>query len=339
MNKSPLVIINNEKIFEKDNGFYCNNIDLKVIPEGLSNYHETYCIFRKSSKIGNHQINIKNINVASNIFNFIYFILKTFKYSNASYLLISITPYTFFSFLLLFIFRKKIFTYLRSSGHEEYRYILGRWSVWIYDFMYRVVTSNSDIISVHSRLIKKKGHLIHPSRIDSRWLQNQKEVSLDKIKFLYVGRINPEKGITEFINIFTQTKVAAELTIVGDAKKLKVENSNINIMGYISKTQSLINTYDDHNIIILPSYTEAHPYVVDECLSRRRPMIIFEEISYISQNRKGVFISKRNIDSFMQTTNYIMKNYKEIQKNIEKNTLYTKDDMIKSISNILYNKS
>ena len=339
MNKSPLVIINNEKIFEKDNGFYCNNIDLKVIPEGLNNYHQTYCVFRKSNKRGNHQINIKNINTASNIFNFIYFILKTFKYPNASYLLISITPYTFFSFLIFFIFKINIFIYLRSSGHEEYRYILGRWSVWIYDFMYRVVTSNSDVISVHSRLIKKKGHVIHPSRIDDQWFQNHKEVSLDKIKLLYVGRINPEKGITEFIKMFGKTEVGAKLTIVGNTKKLKIESSNINIKGYISETQSLINIYDEHNIVILPSYTEAHPYVVDECLSRKRPMIIFEEISYISQNREGVFISKRNINSFMQTTNYIMSNYKEIQKNIEKNTLYTKDDMLKNISHIIYNKN
>ena len=31
-----LVIINKEKIFEKDNSFYCDNVDLKSIPEGLS---------------------------------------------------------------------------------------------------------------------------------------------------------------------------------------------------------------------------------------------------------------------------------------------------------------
>jgi len=339
MNKNPLIIINNEKIFEKDNGFYCNNIDLKVIPEGLSSHHQTHCIFRKSSKKGNHQIDIKNIKLASNIFNFIYSIIKTFKYPNTSYFLISITPYTFFSFLVLFIFRKKIFIYLRSSGHEEYRYILGRWSVWIYDFMFRIVTSNSEIISVHSRLINKKGHLIHPSRIDNQWFHNHKEASLNKIKLLYVGRINPEKGIAEFIKMFRETRAEAELTIVGNSEKLKIESSNINIMGYISQTQSLINIYDNHNIVILPSYTEAHPYVVDECLSRKRPMIIFEDISYISQNREGVFISKRNINSFMETAKYIMNNYKEIQKNIEKNTLYTKDDMLKSISNIVYNKN
>ena len=36
MNKNPLAIINNEKIFKQDNDYFCDNLDLKVIPEGLS---------------------------------------------------------------------------------------------------------------------------------------------------------------------------------------------------------------------------------------------------------------------------------------------------------------
>ena len=37
MNRNKkLVIINKEKIFEKNNNFYCDNVDLKSIPEGLS---------------------------------------------------------------------------------------------------------------------------------------------------------------------------------------------------------------------------------------------------------------------------------------------------------------
>ena len=31
-----LVIINNEKIFKEDDAFYCDNLDLKILPEGLN---------------------------------------------------------------------------------------------------------------------------------------------------------------------------------------------------------------------------------------------------------------------------------------------------------------
>ena len=84
MNKKPLTIINNEKIFKQDNDYYCDNLDLKVIPEGLSNYYQVYYIVRNSNTKGGQKINLKDIKVASNIFKFIYFIFKTFKIPNMS---------------------------------------------------------------------------------------------------------------------------------------------------------------------------------------------------------------------------------------------------------------
>ncbi len=91
--------------------------------------------------------------------------------------------------------------------------------------------------------------------------------------------------------------------------------------------------------MILPSFTEATPYVVDESLSRKRPVIIFEDIEYILRDKMGIFVSKRDIDSFSKTTKYVMDNYFEIQKNMEKNILPTKNSMIKQISDIIKFKS
>ena len=127
----------------------------------------------------------------------------------------------------------------------------------------------------------------------------------------------------------------AYLSIVCDSKNQNFSNKNIKILGYITDQQSLINVYDEHNIMVLPSYTEATPYVVDEALSRKRPVIIFEDINYIVRGRIGIFVSKRNINSFSETTKYILDNYQEIQKKMEKNVLPTKDDMIKQISDII----
>ena len=124
-----LIIINNEKIFEENKNFYCDNLDLKILPEDLNNYYKVQYIVRSTDKKKDQKINLDNVKPSSNIFKFIYFIYKTFKFPNASYLLISITPYTFFSFLFLFMFRKRTFIYLFSSGHEEYKHILGSWSV------------------------------------------------------------------------------------------------------------------------------------------------------------------------------------------------------------------
>tara|TARA_B100001179_G_C18542798_1_gene382394 strand:- start:157 stop:1182 length:1026 start_codon:yes stop_codon:yes gene_type:complete len=332
-----LIIINNEKIFKENNNFYCDNAALKFLPEGLNYYYQVKYIVRSSNKKKEQKIDLENIKASSNIIKFIYFVIKTFKIPNATYLLISITPYTFFSFLFLFLFRKKrIFVYLFSSGHEEYKHILGNWSVWIFDLMYRIITSNSKVLVCHERLYnKKKSHLVHVSRLDEEWLQDHKEALLDKIRLLYVGRISAEKGIFNFIKMFDEIKTKFQFSIVGNLKKYKLSNNNINLINYVSDTKKLINIYDRNNITILPSYTEGSPNVVNESLSRKRPVIIFEDIDYIIKDKKGIFVSKRDPKSFSETAKNIIDNYGDIQKEMEKNVLPTKKNMIKQISDII----
>ncbi len=345
MSNNSLVVINNEKVFEDNNEFYSRNYNFKILPEGLNNYHKVKYIVRKSTKKENHKLNLQDVKIASNIIQFIYFVISTFKNKNSKYFIITISPYTFISFLFLFLFRKKVFVYLISSGHEEWKFILGSWSVWIYHIMYSIVTSNSTVIVLHDRLCKKKNcHVITSSTLDEKWLKDYKGVRLDKIRFLYVARVNPEKGIYEFLEMFRKIKLDAEISIVGNIKNSKVlkkfkaaigTNKNIKFLGYVSDRQSLIDAYDNHNILILPSFTEGQPYVVDESLARRRPVIIFEDIAHIIKERKGIFVSKRTVDSFCETTKHVMQNYNEIQKSIEKNKFPLEKDMFKQITNII----
>ena len=160
--------------------------------------------------------------------------------------------------------------------------------------MYKIVTSNSKVIVCHERLFdKKKSYLVDISRLDDEWFTNHKDALLDKVRFLYVGRMSPEKGIFEFLNMFNKIKFNAEFSIVGNLENQDILNNNIKSLGYVADPQSLINIYDNHNIMVLPSFTEATPYVVDEALSRKRPVIIFEDIDYIVKDKKGIFVLKK----------------------------------------------
>ena len=47
-----LFIISNEKIYENNNNFFCDNIDLKSTPEGLKKNFEVSLIAKKSKKKG-----------------------------------------------------------------------------------------------------------------------------------------------------------------------------------------------------------------------------------------------------------------------------------------------
>ena len=151
-----LVVLNNEKVSKENDEFFSRNYNFKILPEGLNRYFNVEYIVRKSNTQEHHKLNLNKIKVASNIIQFVYFVLSTFKQKNTKYYIITISPYTFISFLFLFVFRKKVFVYLISSGHEEWRFILGRWSVWIYHIMYLIVTSNATVIALHDRLYKKK---------------------------------------------------------------------------------------------------------------------------------------------------------------------------------------
>ena len=200
--------------------------------------------------------------------------------------------------------------------------------------MFKIITFKGNIISCQERLFKKS-KIVFPSELNSLWVKNVQKPLLDKPRLLYIGRLKIEKGIFSFLEIFKKLYLDANLSIVGRIEGKKSDNKKINYIGHGYDAPSLIKIYDHHNIFILPSFTEAHPKVIDESLARLRPVIIFEEIKHIIQNKKGIFVSKRNIMSLTDTINFIIGNYENIQQEMSKNKLPTKKDFIKQMSDIL----
>ena len=144
-----------------------------------------------------------------------------------------------------------------------------------------------------------------------------------------MGRVKIEKGIFSLANLI-KNKRDILLTVVGAEKQTtyNINQSNIKIQQNQNNKLKLIKLYDDHNIFILPSFTEGHPMVLLEALARRRPVVIFEEIKHVIGDKKGIFVSKRNFLSFLATLNHIKKNYKKIQKDMQKNKLPTNKEFI-----------
>ena len=339
MANKNLIIINNEKISKEKNGFCCDNIDIKSISEDLNEKFEVSLIARSSKSKRSHNINLDKIKISFSIFLFLINIFKTLKKKDVIYLIISITPYTFFSYLLLFFFRKKVFVYLRSNGYEEYKAIFGFLGSLIYYLMFKIVTFRSSVISCQESLFNKdKSNMVFPSELNSLWLENTHKPLLDKPRLLYVGRIKVEKGIFSLLGIFKKININANLSIVGKLENKNLNHEKINYIKYVSDSSSLIKIYDDHNIFILPSFTEAHPKVIDESLARLRPVIIFEEIKHIVKDKKGIFVSKRDAKSLSSTIDFVMKDYISIQESMGENKLPTKKEFISEMVNILGSK-
>ena len=144
-----------------------------------------------------------------------------------------------------------------------------------------------------------------------------------------------EKGIFSLIELI-KDKSDFSLTIVGAEKHHEnLNKKNVKIYKSENNKKNLIQLYDNHDIFILPSFTEGHPMVLLESLARRKPVIIFEEIEHVINNKKGVFVSKRNYESLLETINRIKNNYTNIQEEIKKNNLPTNKEFIKQMANII----
>ena len=147
-----------------------------------------------------------------------------------------------------------------------------------------------------------------------------------------------KRGFFSLVNLI-KNKRDISLTIVGAEKNTSysINQSNVKIKLTENNKNRLIKYYDDHNIFILPSFTEGYPMVLLEALARRRPVIIFEDIRHVAENKKGVFVSKRNFSDLFNTIDYIKKNYKEIQNDIRKTKLPTNSDFIKDLTQFINN--
>ena len=333
-----LFIISNESIFNYEDSFFCDNIDLKSTPEGLNNKFEVNLIGRESKKIRSHKINIKNIKTYGNVLSYLLAILRSLKEVDSKHLIISISPFTFIACILIKLFKKKPIIYLRSDGYGEYKAIFGYLGPIIYHVMFSILSKISSLISCREYILNNKtGDIVAPSQITSRWLKDQKESQTHDIKLLYVGRVKKEKGIYSLLKIVKNSKQNFLLSIVGAEKNSSnfISQNNVYVHQVENNEQNLIKHYDDHNIFVLPSYTEGHPMVLLEALARLRPVIIFKEIEHVVGGKKGIFIAERNSNSFFETIKHIKKNYLNIQQEMKKNKLPTKDEFLTRFSELI----
>lgn len=337
--ENKLYIITNESIyFNRNEGFFCDNIDLKSIPEELNNFNQTSVIGRLSLKQRSKKIELKNIYAFSNIFEYLNFIFKKVKKEKTKFLIISLSPYTFLASILLKLYSKEHYIYLRSDGYEEYKAIFGNMGKFIYHLIFSLSSIKAKLIACRKHLLRNKpGEIVSPSQLNNNWLVNHKNIDPKKIKLLYVGRLRIEKGIFSLIKILKNSEL--NLTIVTSEKKIKLkeENKNINLISFENYNDEIIKFYDNHSIFILPSFTEAHPQVLDEALARLRPVIIFKEIEHIKRNREGIFICERNIKSLEKKILYINNNYQQILNKIRQNKLPSKKNFINQLKKIIIN--
>lgn len=110
------------------------------------------------------------------------------------------------------------------------------------------------------------------------------QITKDRFKVLFVGRLSNEKGILELIAACKKAAINNQpfmLSIVGHGpleRKIKETidkdklESIVNFIGYVPHGEELIELYDQHDLLCLPSRTEGVPRVIVEAFARRLPV-------------------------------------------------------------------
>lgn len=99
-------------------------------------------------------------------------------------------------------------------------------------------------------------------------------------KFLFVGRLTAVKNLQFLIRVFNELPTC-ELTIVGfgelESELRAIASQNIKFMGAVSN-KHLYKVYQDHDVFILPSYSEPWGLVVEEALNNGLPVIVSDRV-------------------------------------------------------------
>ena len=331
-----LFVITNDRIDEKKNFFYTNSSDLENILEAFSK-KTIFLLCRKFKTRKNYKLKKKKIKHI-NLFKFFENVEK-----NDKILFISITPFNFINLIFFKIFLKRrvdIYLYLRSDGFKEYRIKYKLLGYFFYGLMFAFFKKFTKIISCSKNLSHvKKFTYVDPSKIDKNWLVKRVKPKLNKIKFLYVGRMKKEKGIFTLINLFDNLLIKYQLTILG-SKYNNIIKKNGNLIFYkkeIYDHKKIKKYYDNCNLFFLPSYTEGNPQVIKESFARQRPVIVFEDLKFLSKQYSGIIVSKRNSKNLHLCIKNIFQNYNHFYNLTKRNRITLKESFQKNINNIIFN--
>lgn len=220
-------------------------------------------------------------------------------------------------------FRKMI--HLRSRG---VKIMLDAKAVFFLSEAYRSQVFDKYVPKKYHEELKKKTHII-PNGIDDFWFKNHSEdenVIKTPLKLMYAGRIDRNKNIPSIqkaISILAQKGIAAKLTVVGKVadKKLfdEIKNDpNTTCLDPMPK-EKLISLYREHNIFVMPSFTESFGLVYAEAMSQGLPVIYSKGQGFDRQFPEGTVgfhVDAHDVNDIACGIEKLTKDFERIKKNV-----------------------
>mgnify|MGYP001219708846 CR=1 FL=1 len=180
-------------------------------------------------------------------------------------------------------------------------------------------------------------------------LRLKHNIPSDSKVILYLGRMDPDKGLLDLIRSFSNLNNLSNnfLLLVGKdemniKKYLPNNNKNIIYLNHVLNTPEIYNLAD---VFCLPSKREGFGNVIIESSSCEVPVVgsnIFGIKSSLINNFNGLTFEVGNIYDLTDKLNYLLEN-KDLRKNFGKNgrkfvkDFFNPNDVLKSLINLITN--
>ena len=193
--------------------------------------------------------------------------------------------------------------------------------------------SQRNFLIIEKIVLSNKSHVLHKGSVGGvdvikfRFnkqkrirLRKQYSISKNTFVFLYLGRINKDKGIAELIEAFQKIKKNLDILLifVGTIEDTKLTHllknkKKILYFNYTNRPEDWFSTTD---ILCLPSHREGFGTVVIEAASCTVPTLcsnIYGLRDAVIDNKTGFFHEVGSIDDIKKKMLYIIKNKKLVK--------------------------
>ena len=147
-----------------------------------------------------------------------------------------------------------------------------------------------------------------PFNKNTYWFPNVRRKSLSpklprdyNKKYVFLGTVNPEKGIDEICEAVIQLDKSYTVDIYGPIYNEKYSNHffekiNVNYLGAL-KHENVLSVLNEYDVLLLPSYREGYPGIVIEAFSLGIPVIATKLegiMEMVENNENGILIDIKN---------------------------------------------
>ena len=188
----------------------------------------------------------------------------------------------------------KTMIHLRPRGIEVMR---NAYRIFFLSEAYRAQVFGKYVPEKHRDFLTEKTRII-PNGIDDFWFQNPPQALSESegtcIRLVYAGRIDQNKNIPTIqkaVRILKDRGHDARLTVVGkiiDQKEFQRISADENTTCHPAQPkESLIQIYRNHDLFVMPSFTESFGLVYAEAMSQGLPVIYTKGQGFDGQFPEG----------------------------------------------------